>query len=387
MNDFLSRIRKHIEHIKKVGTLCSTEETTKQALILPLLDILGFSPYDPTKVRAEYCADFPGAKASERVDYALFCQGSPVVFIEAKAYTEKLLNHSPQLSRYFNSSTSTSIGIITNGREWRFFTDLNHKNIMDAEPFLIIDMLNSNDSELSNLYRFRHDEFEPDKLRCMAEENTYFSAFSSVISSSLKNVDIDFVRFVASKSAINRQLTAKFLESITPIVKQAIEKSVSDMVVSGLSSPEPIKVEAKETPDEAELPGSIDEVNPDNPKIITTVTEKQLLSIAQDILGQDSNLSIKDTETYCSILFDGRVNRWIFRYRGDRKNPTIELCVPITSERESEIQRSGLEILASKQIVLDKPEYLYRIVGILFDCYEYCTNDENFRIKKNVKLN
>ena len=44
MNDFKNRLKKHIEHIKSVGAHCTSEETTKQALILPFLDILGFSP-------------------------------------------------------------------------------------------------------------------------------------------------------------------------------------------------------------------------------------------------------------------------------------------------------------------------------------------------------
>ncbi|HFC0994089.1 TPA: hypothetical protein ACFB3O_001868 [Neisseria gonorrhoeae] len=60
---FKERIASHAEHVKKVAHICTTEETTKQALILPLLDILGFSAFDPNKVRAEYQADFPGAKS------------------------------------------------------------------------------------------------------------------------------------------------------------------------------------------------------------------------------------------------------------------------------------------------------------------------------------
>lgn len=39
MENFINRLRSHIEHVKKVGGHCTTEETTKQALILPLLDI------------------------------------------------------------------------------------------------------------------------------------------------------------------------------------------------------------------------------------------------------------------------------------------------------------------------------------------------------------
>lgn len=136
MNEFLGRLNKHAEHIKNVGSHCISEETTKQALILPFLDILGFTSYDPTKVLAEYYADFTGAKNQERVDYALFCHGQPVMFIEAKAYTEKPGNHSPQLSRYFNAMPDVTVGAITNGRVWKFFTDLDNKNVMDVAPFL-----------------------------------------------------------------------------------------------------------------------------------------------------------------------------------------------------------------------------------------------------------
>lgn len=72
MNAFRDKLKAHVLHVASVGQHCNTEETTKQALILPLLETLGFHPYDPTKVKAEYGADFPGVKVGERVDYALF---------------------------------------------------------------------------------------------------------------------------------------------------------------------------------------------------------------------------------------------------------------------------------------------------------------------------
>ena len=378
MEEFLNRLKKHTEHIQKVGVHCETEETTKQALILPFLDILGFSAYDPTKVLAEYSADLPGVKAQERVDYALFCHGSPVMFVEAKTYSVQPENHSPQLARYFNSMPEVTVGVITNGRKWKFFTDLENKNVMDEKPFLTIDLLASNDSELIQLYQFRHDQFEPEKLRSLAEENTYFTAFSSVIRSSLRNIDIDFVRFVASKSSISRQLTIKFLESITPIVKQAVEKTVSDMVVSGLSvveEPEP------EEPEEINL-DEVDEVHPDKPKSITTVEEKRVDTTLKEILDIDDDLVLKDTETYCAYLYEGKTNRWVLRYRGDKKNPDVELILKLADEMISEIKRAGLEVTQSGRIIIHKPEDLYRISGLIFDCLNYCKDDDNFRVAR-----
>ena len=61
------------------------------------------------------------------------------MFIEAKPYVANLTNHAPQLSRYFNSSLGVTIGAITNGKEWRFFTDLINPNVMDDKPFLTVD--------------------------------------------------------------------------------------------------------------------------------------------------------------------------------------------------------------------------------------------------------
>ncbi|WP_336148944.1 type I restriction endonuclease [Acinetobacter radioresistens] len=384
MENFIQRLKSHIEHVKKVGEHCTTEETTKQALILPLLDILGFNPYDPTKVLAEFAADFPGVKATERVDYALYCNGQPVMFIEAKPFVANLTNHAPQLSRYFNSSLGVTIGAITNGREWRFFTDLINTNVMDEKPFLTIDFTKANPEDLTQLAEFKHDNFHAEKLRFFAEENQYIQQFKAVIKKSINEVDIDFVRYVAQQANIQRQLNTKFLESIQPFVKQAVQQAISDTVVKGLSSPtvitaQPVEqkiVEPKAKEIIEEKPNFI--VNPDNEKIITTKDEQELLRMVNELFPGVA-LEGRDTESYYSVLFQGKTNRWLFRYDVNRKRHTIQFIVPIDDLRRSELERAGLEIQNNGQIFLEKPEYIYRMVGVLKDSLEHCMNDENFK--------
>lgn len=384
MENFIERLRKHAEHVKNVGSHCTTEETTKQALILPLLDILGFSPFDPTRVKAEYGADFPGVKSSERVDYALFCHGVPVMFIEAKAYAENLSNHSPQLSRYFNATPEVTIGAITNGREWRFFTDLNNKNMMDAAPFLTVNFESMDVALLPRLHRFRHDEFKPDALRTLAEETVYLNAFTSVISQSLREPDVEFVKYVAGRADIQRQFNARFLEGIAPIVKHAVERAVSNMVVSGLSA----RVEAVAAPapiaESMVPPASNDDpradvVDPENTRIVTTYAERRLFEMVQGILGDGAEVFAKDTESYYSVLYQNKVNRWLLRYQADKRQPCIFVCVPLTDERRREIARAGLQLGAGDSILLSQPEHLARISGIVFDALEYCKEDANFK--------
>lgn len=374
--------------MKKVGGHCTTEETTKQALILPLLDILGFSPYDPTKVLAEFAADFPGVKSTERVDYALYCNGQPVMFIEAKPYVANLTNHAPQLSRYFNSSLGVTIGAITNGKEWRFFTDLINPNVMDDKPFLTVDFTKNKAEDLTQLAEFKHDNFHVEKLRFFAEENQYIQQFKTVIKRSINEVDIDFVRYVAQQASIPRQLNTKFLESIQPFVKQAVEQSISDTVVKGLSSPtiitaQPVEQKVEETieivPESSTLS---DIVNSENERIVTTVDEQELSRIVIELFPE-VELVAKDTESYFSVLFQNKNNRWLFRYDVNRKRPTIQFAVAIDDYRKKELERAGLEVQNNGQVFLDKPEHIYRAVGILKDCLDYCSNDDNFKRASN----
>lgn len=379
---FKERLAAHAEHVRKVSSICVNEETTKQALILPLLDILGFSAFDPTKVRAEYQADFIGAKSSERVDYALFCNNQPVMFIEAKPCNEKLVNHCPQLSRYFNAKPDVSICAITNGQEWRFFTDLNNKNIMDETPFLVIDVCEISDSEAEQLYQFRFDKFQPDTLRTLAEESVYLAAFTKAVKNSLREVDTDFVRYVAGRANIQRQFTQKFLESVRPLVKQAVENTLSAMVVSGLS-----QQDAAPTPEPAPSKDVQDPnapiIDPNNPKIITTANERRFFELVKSILPEDANIEAKDTESYYSILVDGKVNRWVCRYFDNKKRPSVMLPVQLNDDDIANVQMCGLEV-SGNHIIIDTPENVLRIAFMLRGTYEFCLDDENFRRKADI---
>lgn len=381
-SQFKELIIAHAKHVANVGKHCTTEETTKQALILPLLGILGFNPYDPTKVIAEYAADVPGVKSGERVDYALFCQDFPVMLIEAKAYKENLNNHAPQLARYFNATPEVEFSIITNGREWRFFTDLKNKNVMDEKPFLRIDFENLDLKKVERLAQFCHDNFQAETLRTLAEESLYLSAFTKTVTQSLKETPIDFVRYVASNSNIGRQLNQKFLETITPIVKQAVENTMADLAVSGLSfssvAEEHSDVEELSTSSQDDEPKDL--VDPNNSKIITTIKEQEIFNMLMFLLDDNEEITWKDTESYFSVLYQEKVNRWLFRYY-DKSTPYIIVPIEFSEIHLKELTRAKLEYNGNK-IFIDKPEHLLRIAGIIFDCLAYCQDDENFRMKK-----
>jgi hypothetical protein len=386
MQEFKERITKHAEHVKSVNSHCSTEETTKQALILPLLDSLGFSPYDPTKVKAEFGANLPGVKANDRVDYALFVAGKPVMYIEAKSCTEKLTNHTGQLARYYAATPEVSVAAVTNGIEWRFFSDQKHTNIMDAAPFLIVNFASLGDNDFEKLARFRFDKFNPDGLRSFAEEQTLLDSFTTIIESCLRDPDAEFVKFVAGRSEINSRMSIKQIELYTPIVKQAVADSISRVVVGGLSAPTATAIVVEQIFDL--VSEETDIVDPENPKIVTTPAERKVLSYLQAILEgkvEASELVGKDTESYFAVCYQGKSNRWLLRYSGDKSNPDIIFNIPMTADRSKQATRAGLTVHPNNTIVLQKPEYLMKLSGLIFDALEYCQNDDNFRKKESKK--
>jgi predicted type IV restriction endonuclease len=391
MPNFKEKLVKHVEHVKNVGPHCATEETTKQALVLPFLNLLDFNPFDPMKVKAEFGADFPGVKNSERVDYALFSEGNPVMFIETKPFTEKLTNHTGQLSRYFNATPGVAIAAITNGREWRFFTDLKNRNIMDDTPFLTVDFSNLSDSDAEQLTRFRYDNFQPDKLKSFAEERVFISIFQGIIESCLREPDAEFTRFVVARANLAIKPTGKFIDAVTPIVKQSVAEAISRMVVSGLSAPPPAP-ELSQLP--APQPGTDitfsdrDQVDPANPKIITTAAERHILSIVQTMLdGQVPAEDVvgKDTESYYTVLYQGKVNRWLLRYVGDRAKPQIFFLFPLTDGHKAQAVKRGLELGTGDSIIIPKPEHLMKLADIINDALAYCQNDSNFKREKESK--
>lgn len=378
MEEFIRNIKEHADHVEDAGPHCKTEETTKQALILPLLNILGYNPYNPRMVRAEYGADLPGVKNGERVDYALFSDDKLVMYIEAKPYGQKLPKYMPQLARYFNATPTVCVAAMTNGQEWQFFTDLQNSNIMDDKPFLIINFNDLKDSDVPELAKFRHGHLKSENMRSLAEDLTYLNKFKTVIYNGLRKLDENFVRYVVRQADNTLRMNQKTLETMTPIVKKAVEDVLSNMIVDSLSSPASDPAE-KSSPT-ADASGNI--VDPDNPNIITTPEEQELLAHVQSILAsatEQDDIVAKDTASYFSIVYQGKNNRWLLRYQGDKAKPSVIFGIDLTDTHKQEIKRAGLTVADNNHIDLPTPADIMRLPGLCFDALAYCRNDDNFR--------
>ena len=223
-----------INRIPDTLPLLGTEEATKNALIMPFIAALGYNVFSPTEVVPEFTADV-GNRVGEKVDYAILHDGKPIILVECKA-AGTVLNeqHTSQLVRYF-STTDVRIGILTNGVIYRFYSDLDQPNRMDARPFLEIDLANADATTLPELQRFAKDAFDLKDALEAASELKYTREIRLFLAQQLRAPEEDFVSFLTSKIYAGRRSTAA-INRFTPITKTAFTQFLNDQVQSRLQA-------------------------------------------------------------------------------------------------------------------------------------------------------
>lgn len=207
--------------------LIKNEESTKQFLILPFIKGLGYDTYSPKEVTPEFTADFH--KKNEKVDYAISLNGQPRIFVEAKSMHSKIIKNAPQLSRYFSTFPSVKLGILTNGIEYRFFTDLNNANIMDNKPFFIFDITNYTEEDFEHLTKFSKNLYDEETIKSLAESLIYFQSFKSVIKEIFESPSDDFIKFVI-KERFKFKVTQQFINTSRPIIQKSIQEAIAEVI-------------------------------------------------------------------------------------------------------------------------------------------------------------
>ena len=301
--DFIDQIKALGVRVSKVRDHLNTEEATKNAIIMPFIQALGYDIFDPTEVVPEMVADV-GVKKGEKVDYAIMKEGQPILLVECKHHLENLDLHNSQLYRYF-SVTKARFALLTNGITYRFYTDLVEPNKMDEKAFLEINLLDLKEGAISELKKFHKTSFNLENILSSASELKYSKEIKNIIALEFNNPTEDFVKYFLSK-VYDGRATSKIVEQFSEIVKKSLNQFISDMISDRLKSA--LEKEEMSQSEENNIPASEDDE--------TTEEELEGFYIVKTILREKikaNRIQYKDTINYLAILLDGNTRKTICR--------------------------------------------------------------------------
>ena len=227
--DTAQRLAEDVRRKIEAGHNLDTEAATKQYLVLPFIQMLGYNPFELDDVVPEFTADI-GTKKGEKVDYALMHDGSPSILIECKkvgsTFGEAELS---QLMRYF-TVTDARFGILTDGLVYQFYSDLEKPNVMDECPFLTSDVrsFGSQDAEdLEVLKTLTKDEFDIDKAIHAARRTKYRHSIKQVLRDELSKPSEEFLAFMRYRIDGDRRLDQTESELDT-LIRQVCKRFIDE---------------------------------------------------------------------------------------------------------------------------------------------------------------
>lgn len=306
--DFKDQLKQLSDKIEKLKNQIATEEATKTSLIMPFIQALGYDVFNPTEVNPEFIADI-GTKKGEKVDYAIMKEGHPVILIECKHWSENLNPHNSQLVRYFNV-TKAKFSILTNGINYRFFTDLEEINKMDEKPFLDLTMTDLRDNQIEELKKFHKSYFDVKNIVNTASELKYTNEIKNILKSEFTQPSEEFVKFFVSRVFTGKK-TENVMTRFAELVKRSIQQYLSDTITDRLNTALIKEKEANQH--EIQLQQAAIEKEP---KIITTDEEIQGFYVIKSILRQKIDpyrITYKDAQTYIAIILDEKILKPICR--------------------------------------------------------------------------
>lgn len=332
--DFVESLRAFSKRVEKINDGIQTEEATKTSLVMPFFSLLGYDVFNPLEFVPEFTADV-GIKKGEKVDYAIIINEKPAIIIEAKWVGEELKKHDSQLFRYFGT-TDVKFAILTNGRHYRFFTDLDQPNKMDEKPFLEFDILDVKDSQIAEIKKFSKAFFDVDTIFDTASNLRYSNEFKNIFKNQLEEPEDDFIKFFLAKTYEGVK-TQNVVEKFKPILKRALNTYITELMNTRITNA--LEVGSDTTEEEQE---------PEGDRIVTTEDELQGFFIVKAILSEvvpASDVVYKDNIRYFAINYTNNVRKNICRL--DFTEKRLVLLIPNVDGDYEKFYLEGIEDIYS----------------------------------------
>jgi hypothetical protein len=127
------------------GIVSYNEAETKQAIILPIIRLLGWNDSKVDEVTPEYSVE------KTRVDYSLRLNNRNKYFIEVKKPSEDLENHQLQLLDY-SFKSGVGLATLTNGIKWWFYLPMQEDVDWRDRKFYTIDISQQDSDDIASRF-------------------------------------------------------------------------------------------------------------------------------------------------------------------------------------------------------------------------------------------
>lgn len=331
--DLIDQLRALSSRIALTKDMVNTEEATKNAMVMPFIQALGYNVFDPTEVTPELVADV-GTKKGEKVDYAILRNGKPIILFECKKSGGDLsINHAGQLFRYFHV-TEARFGVLTNGLLYRFFTDLEQPNKMDEKPFFEFNMLEFKDRDVDELKKFAKSLFDIDNILATASDLKFTRIIQSRLAEWMTHPPEEFVRLLSIDLLGGKHFKSTIKEQFTAITRHAFESLINERInerLKGAMTPDLSLVQDApmiQSPESAK--------QKESEQAVTSPEEIEGFHIVRAILRDHvatKRIYMRDALSYCAIILDDNNRKPICRLRF---NNSEKLFIGLFNEKKEE---------------------------------------------------
>jgi hypothetical protein len=309
--DLIDQLRSLGSRIATTKDLVQTEEATKNSMIMPFIQALGYNPFDPLEVTPELVADV-GSKKGEKVDYAILRDSKPIIIFECKKSGAELnINHAGQLFRYFHV-TDARFGVLTNGLVYKFFTDLEQPNKMDEKPFFEFNILDFKDRDVDEIKKFAKSAFDVDTILTTANDLKYTRSIQQLLSAWVTSPSEELVRLVSADLIVGKRFTPAIKDQFTSITKRAFDQLISEKINQRLKvamAPESAPIAPQMIKTEKQVA---------EPTVVTSPEELEafyaIRAMLRDIVPS-KRVFMRDAQSYCAVLLDDNNRKPICRLR------------------------------------------------------------------------
>lgn len=273
--------------LAKFGDHLDNEETTKDVLIRPMIQALGYDTSDPTQVKAEYSVNLPKGGRG-RADYVIVHDGKPAIVMECKALGVPLDHKIQQQMLKYARALGAFAGIVTDGDWYLCFANVDDGDTIDNRCYHALALSDTQDDDeralelLSKASLFRKQLREQAGALMSAIDQE--ESLSQVLNDPLLLQEIYRLGGIEDESQREKE-SAATIDSLQIMIQREVER-----VASG---------------------------DLENPGVVTTNDEVDAYLLCKGMLHgvvDADRIAFRDSKTYASVFIDDNNRKPICRF-------------------------------------------------------------------------